>query len=186
MEIKTGYLRLIMGPMFSSKSTHIVNYIDNLKKENVPTLVISHSFDDRYLKNHVVTHEKIKRPCVSTTELHKIFETEDYENSEVIIIEEAQFFKELYSFVKKSVNEHNKYLIVSGLSGDIDMNPFGEINSLTSFADDIVFLKAYCFECKEPASFTTKIAGNNNTIEIGGSEIYKPVCRKHHRKFICG
>lgn len=173
-----GYLKLVVGPMFSMKSTQIIDYIDKLKAKNIPTLVLSHISDDRYLKEHIVTHDKIKRPCIAISDLFQVLKNKDFENARVIIIEEAQFFSNLNKFVRKIVNEDKKEVVVSGLSGDFNMNPIGEIHYLYSFADEVLTCKSICEKCGEFASFTCKYSGNNNLVQVGGKNIYKPLCRE--------
>jgi thymidine kinase len=180
----SGYLYLIMGPMFAGKSSKLIRLIRQFKSKNVPILVVKHSLDIRYDGLETIcSHDKITEPCKSSDNLLKYIDTEDYKISQVIVIEEAQFFgQDLIDFCTRAVDIDNKYLIVTGLSGDYKRKPFGHILNLIPIANQVELLEAYCNLCDGcvPAQFTAKISGTNNTIEVGIDDIYKPVCRKHY------
>jgi thymidine kinase len=108
-----------------------------------------------------------------------------YNKSDVVIIDEAQFFTDLYPFIENELkNQHiiNKIFIVSGLSGDSKMNSIGDILKLIPLADEVVKLHAYCIKCKDGtiASFSKRINTlNDSQILIGKDDCYIPVCRFH-------
>lgn len=181
-----GYLYLIIGPMFAGKSSKLIRLIRNFKLKQVPILVLKHSFDNRYDGlNNICSHDKISEPCQNTDNLLKYINVDDYKKAQVIVVEEAQFFGEdLIEFCKQAVDVDNKYVIVTGLSGDYKRKPFGQILNLVPLADQVELLEAYCHFCEGciPAHFTAKISGTNETIEVGVGDIYKPVCREHYNK----
>ena len=94
--------------------------------------------------------------------------------------EEAQFFKDLYEFVKELVDEYNKNVIVVGLDGDSDRKNFGDIHKLLPICDDIVKLKAYCSICRNGvrAIFSKRISDSKEKILVGSERDYIAVCRK--------
>ena len=75
----------------------------------------------------MVTHDLTQVPCEPRSELLGLFECPEYQGAKVIFIEEAQFFKDLYEFSTISVDQQKKHLIVSGIDGDFQRKPFGEI-----------------------------------------------------------
>lgn len=183
----SGYLYLIIGPMFAGKSSKIIRLIRSFKSKNVQTLVIKHSIDTRYSIDTICSHDKITEPCVTSDNLIKYIDREEYKKSEIIVIEEAQFFAEdLIEFCTRAVDVDNKYLIVTGLSGDHKRKPFGYILDLIPLANKIDYLEAYCDLCDDnvAAPFTLKLLGTDNIIEVGESNLYKPVCRKHYLESI--
>jgi thymidine kinase len=110
-EIKSGTLEIIIGPMFSGKSTKIISIVNRYSVINKKILVINHEFDKQrnpYLS--VKTHDNIMIPAIFSNNLFQIKETESYKESEVIIIEEAQFFDNLYKFVVNEVDNTKKKL----------------------------------------------------------------------------
>ena len=178
-----GYLYLIIGPMFAGKSSKLIRLIRNFKSKEIQVLSIKHSLDIRYGNNlsKICTHDLITEPCQATDNLIHYLNSSDYKNAQVIIIEEAQFFgQDLINFCTHAVDIDHKYLIVTGLSGDYKRNPFGLLLNLIPLADQIEKLEAYCHFCLDcvPASFTAKISGTDEIVQVGQVEIYQPVCRK--------
>jgi thymidine kinase len=97
-------------------------------------------------------------------------------------IDEGQFFSDLYDCVLKLVDVHHKHVVVSGLDGDSLRNPFGEILFLIPYADKVKKLSSLCKLCNDGtvAIFTKRLIPHNEQIQVGGSEIYIPLCRKHY------
>ncbi|KAJ2999435.1 hypothetical protein HDV02_002920 [Globomyces sp. JEL0801] len=73
---------------------------------------------------------------------------EEYHVSNVIFIEEGQFFPDLLEFVKVAVDQDCKTLIVCGLDGDFQRQPIGQMLDLIPLADSVDKLKALCAICK--------------------------------------
>jgi thymidine kinase len=169
--------------MFSGKTSEALRIIRQFKKKSVPIKVFKHSSDIRYDDgNEISSHDQDSEECTPILNINDVFNNEDYNTSQVIVIEESQFFgQEIIEASKKMVNIDNKYLILVGLSGDFEMEPIGYLNHLISFADDVKILTAYCHYCDEitDAQFTIKIDGTKNKTEVGTDQ-YKPTCRKHY------
>ena len=106
-----------------------------------------------------------------------------YNSSEIIVIEEAQFFPDLYQFATISADIKNKIVIVAGLSGDFKREPFGDILKLIPHAEGIKVLNAFCLECNNgtPAYFTKRINKKNiDQTFVGSDKDYVAVCREHY------
>jgi thymidine kinase len=173
-------LKLILGCMFSGKSTEIIRIINRLDTINVKYLLIKPQIDKRYSSNMVCTHNFMQRGCTSCRDLLPLLETEDYSKSDYIIIEEAQFFEDLEEFVKKVVDEDKKKVIVAGLDGDSNRENFGQIHKLLPLCDDIIKLKALCAVCKNGTEgiFSKRIVDDDKQMCIGALDKYIAVCRK--------
>jgi thymidine kinase len=178
----SGYLYLIIGPMFAGKTSTLIRLISKFKSLNTPYLVIKHSIDNRYNNlDCICSHNHETEKCSSTNNLLEYLQLDEYKTSQIIIIEEAQFFgDDLIFFCKQAVDIDKKYLIVTGLSGDYKRETFGKILNLIPLADKIINLKSKCSYCVEDAIFTLKKSDNSSQIEIGHNDIYQPVCRKHY------
>lgn len=180
-----GRIDIIMGCMFSGKSTEIIRLINRYKALDKKIIIINHKNDDRYKKNSISTHSNININCISLDNLN-VIETEssyDYQNTDVIVIEEAQFFNNLYEFALKAADIDNKIVIIAGLDGDSNREAFGDIIKLIPKCDSVTKLHALCSICKDGtlASFTKRLVNNSNQILIGVSE-FMPVCREHYLK----
>ena len=176
-----GRLELIIGNMFSGKSTELIRRINREKSINKKIIVINYSEDNRYSSNAVATHDQIKVNCLKLKLLSE-FDVQFINQYDSFFIDEAQFFPDLYIFVKNLVDNCKKHVIVSGLDGDSNRNPFGEMIRLIPICDTVIKLHAYCKKCNNAtfAPFTLKIKDSENLIDIGGSNKYIPVCRNHY------
>lgn len=175
-------LTLIIGPMFSGKSKTLISHVREAKSEEKEVYVISHASDIRYSKNNIATHDNDLEPCESRTDLISAVDRLLDSRLHSIFIEEAQFFEDLYLFVKESI-EHGKDVYVAGLQSDFRMKPFDNILSLIPLSDKIIHLTSECMHigCRNRASFS-RCLNRASCIEnnIGGNEKYISTCRTHH------
>ena len=89
--MSTAYLEIILGSMFSGKTSRLVEVYKQCKFCNIPVLVINHCIDNRYDEELLSTHDKIKIPCIKTENLSTILgNTELIDSCEVILINEGQ------------------------------------------------------------------------------------------------
>jgi thymidine kinase len=179
-----GYLNLIIGPMFSGKSTRLIQYIRKYKILGSNLIVIKPSLDTRYTtSNEICTHNYDKESCIifNKDQLDEIFNYLDYNNYEIIIIEEGQFFSNLYEIVKRMTDLDKKKVYISALNGDSNRNLFGDIYKLIPLADNIEFLQSLCIECKDGTFgiYSKRITNETSQISVAGNDQYKAVCRKH-------
>ena len=176
-------LEIICGCMFSGKTTEILKIYKKLTSINKCVLKINSSLDDRYSNNNISTHDNNKIECISLKNLIDV-PKEIYNDSEYIIIDECQFFDDLYNFVTNAVDNNNKHVIIIVLNGDSNRNNFGELYRLYPHADNIKMLKAFCSICRDgtDAIFSKKLNKNDEIIEIGEKDKYIPVCRKCYNK----
>lgn len=173
-------LEVVLGPMFSGKSSYIHSVIRRRVAVGIPVLVLKPAIDDRYNGTHeVVTHDNIRIPCVSLSHLNDI-PRESVERAEFIVIEEAQFFADVDSVVFNLVEEDKKDVLVVGLDGDSDRRPFGRILQCIPYADKVTKLTALCTRCRNgtPAPFTHRKVADSNQVHVGGASDYEPLCRK--------
>ena len=181
---KNGKLDLIIGPMFSGKSTELIKKIRLFNVLHKKFIVVKPIIDSRYNIDSISTHDNITYTSININKLEEIKENykDDYMNADILIIEEGQFLPDLLEFVIDSVNSDNKHIVVAGLSGDYNRNPIGKMMYLISHADTVEYKTALCTECGDGtlAPFTFKKIKDTNQILVGGNEIYTPLCRYHY------
>ena len=97
--IKTR-IEIILGCMFSGKSTELLRRCNRYKAIGKDVLLINHKNDTR-TENKIKTHNKITQEAHKLTHLLDLLnENNDlFQKSDVIGIDEAQFFDDLYDFV---------------------------------------------------------------------------------------
>jgi len=120
--------------------------------------------------------------AIPVAQLSTVFETEDYTNADIVFIEEAQFFPDVFDSVLRMANDDNKTVIVCGLDGDYQLNPFEQIMRLIPHAEYVKKLNALCKKCGDGtlASFSKRIVCSAERELVGSNGVYDAVCRKHY------
>jgi thymidine kinase len=179
-------LEIVVGPMFSGKSSYALSYVRRQNVIGKKVLVIKPNIDNRYsIDNVLVTHDKEQTPCIiwNVIELlNPVFPK--IRDSNCIVLEEAQFFRGLKEFVGYVLRNYQKDVLVVGLDGDAHQQPFGEILDCIPWATKITKLCALCKYCRDGtlAPFTKKLQGDmNKQVDVGSSDKYESVCLKHLR-----
>jgi thymidine kinase len=178
-------IKIITGPMFSGKSTMLLQHIDyykNLGKKKI--YLIKPLIDTR--------HED----CIESRNYHSVFanpfptnmninEYSEYLEAfkkykmDVVIIDEAQFFGSwIVDFVFKC-RLIGVDVIIAGLDMDAHGNSFGFMGDLMCIADQIEKVTAKCSVCADNAQYTMKLNDNPDIISIGGDDKYEARCGKH-------
>jgi thymidine kinase len=173
-------LKLYIGCMFSGKTSELIREYTRWRKIGRKVVCINFSSDTRYGDDDFVySHDLNKIQCLKATNLLDIPDAE-LTDVQVILINEGQFFKDLFDFCSKWVDLHKKDIVVCGLDGDYRRKPFGQINDLISIADEVTKLKAFCTKCNDgtPAIFTHRISECKDIVSINND--YIPVCRAHY------
>ena len=70
--INTGYLEIILGPMFSGKTKYLTQIYDKYNYIGKKITTINYSEDTRYSNTHLSTHDKIMIPCIFVNKLEEI------------------------------------------------------------------------------------------------------------------
>ena len=151
---------------------------------------INHTIDNRYDNELLSTHDHVKIPCLQASQLNDIWTDNGYQktgdkrdytvlrNSDVILINEGQFFQDLYDVVVDMLL-HNKKVYVCGLDGDFERKKFGQILDLIPLCDKVTKLSSLCSLCKNgtPGIFSMRLTKEKQQTLVG-SDNYIPVCRK--------
>ena len=175
-----GYLELILGPMFSGKTSTLKKIYDQCMYCNIPIMVINYEADNRYCDaSFMSTHDRVMIPCIKGTSILEILEKnkEKVSESEVILINEGQFFEDIHTVIHLVENLH-KRVYICGLDGDFKKNKIGSLLDLIPHCDNVYKLKSLCSECRDGKSglFSYRITDEIEQVVIG-VENYKPVCR---------
>jgi len=187
-------LEIIIGPMFAGKSSAILQRVKREQSIGTKVLIVTSAIDTRYVANVnlVKTHDSQVAEAVGIRNMDDIFQLKEFDDSSLVIIEEAQFFAKLYSSVRTIVEVFGKNVVVVGLDGDSDRKPFGEILQLIPLCDSVTKLKALCKRCafgtgtgtgtgtRKDAIFSACFTGKEGQVSVGGDDKYEAVCRNHY------
>lgn len=173
---------IIMGPMYSGKSTEVLRRLIIYHEIKKKVLYINSILDNRSsecFSTHNETIGKVPFDAIKSKTLSEL----DVSKYDVIAVDEAQFFVDLKDAVLSWVETLGKIVIVAGLNGDFRRNPFGQIIDLIPYSDTITKLTPFCSECidkgtMKAAHFTKRTVISESEILIGGKEAYIPVCRE--------
>lgn len=179
-------IEIILGPMFSGKSTELIRRCNNYEAIDKNVIIFNHIFDTRCDSNLVQTHSKNTKTATKTKSLVEYFHNHrnQFENSKVVAIDEAQFFTDLLEFILL-IEKMNIVVIIAGLDGDCFRKPFGQILQCIPYANTVTKLNAMCMVKKDGtyASFTKRVNTldpQTNQIDIGAQDKYLAVCREEY------
>lgn len=174
-------IEIILGPMFSGKSTELMRRCSRKEVIGKKVCYINHTFDTR-TGDFVQTHAQHRKDAIKLSKLFDIDILSDkFKEADVFGIDEAQFFPDLYDFVLKC-EEHNKTVIMSGLDGDSDRKPFGQILNCIPLCDSVVKLTAMDMIDKDGSDglFSLRISNNTDQVLVGAQDKFLAVSRKNY------
>lgn len=176
-----GEIVLIMGPMYSGKTTTLISKLERFKRTGKNILVIKYKHDLRYTnENKLISHTKNVFIANDTKYVMSLSEisSDSIIKYDVIGIDEGQFFSDI-TLVNKWANK-NKKIYISALNGTYNQMNFKGFELLYPYVDNIILLNAICADCNSnDAPFTYKFSNeSNDQIDIGGDEKYMAICRE--------
>jgi thymidine kinase len=172
-----GQIQVILGPMFSGKTTELIRRLKRYQFANHRCLIIKYQRDTRYDKENISTHDHQTMSAVACLQLDTLLTGDLVDQFSVIGIDEGQFFPDTVEFTEQMANR-GKTVIVAALDGSYQRRGFGDILNLIPLAESVIKLTAVCMICFEEASFTKRIGAEKQLEVIGGAEKYMAVCRR--------
>lgn len=168
-----GQIQVILGPMFSGKSTELMRRVRRFQIAQYKCLVIKYAKDTRY-SNSFSTHDRNTMDALPACMLKDV--AQEALGVAVIGIDEGQFFPDIVDFCEMMANT-GKTVIVAALDGTFQRKAFGSILNLVPLAESVVKLTAVCMECFREASYTKRLGLEKEVEVIGGADKYHSVCR---------
>ncbi len=185
MSITTGKLIVITGPMFSGKTSRLIEFLERHTLAGRKVILFKPDIDGRYSETDVVTHKGIKLPATLSPVDYRAreFITDHVSDYEVVGLDEAQFWKNEAGIPEllENLALERKIVYASALNRDHFGNPFSVTSRLLGYADEIFSLTAVCAVCGGDAIFTQRIINGKpafgEIIRVGGKDLYEPRCR---------
>jgi len=183
--MKSGSIEVICGSMFSGKTEEMIRRLRRAVIAKQKVQVFKPMIDNRYNSEKVTSHAGLDFEAIPIKDSSDIMELLN-EDTNVVGIDEAQFFDEgIISVIDKMAHSGIR-VIVTGLDMDFRGEPFGCIPILLSKADHVDKLHAICMVCGEEASRTQRLVDgmpanyHDPIVIVGASEMYEARCRDHH------
>jgi thymidine kinase len=180
-----GWIELICGSMFSGKSEELIRRVKRAEIARQKVQVFKPSVDTRYGRDQVSSHSGAHVNAVAVQQAKDILLMVD-EATDVVAIDEVQFFDWAVSDVCNTLADQGKRVILAGLDLDFRAEPFGPMPLLMAQAEEVEKLHAICMVCSAPATRTQRLINgrpasyDDPVILVGASEAYQARCRKHH------
>lgn len=190
---REGFLELYIGPMFSGKSSKVLFKLSSMADQRFRCLYVNSAKDvrkteaqDAVVTTHNSSYSRLssKIDCVKVTNLKEV----SVQNYDYIAIDEFQFFdtEDAAMCVVDWVSLYGKYILIASLDADCYRRKFGRVLDLIPHADEITKLAAYCDMCRDnygilkKAPFTARMTSDTTAELVGGSDLYKAMCRNCH------
>ena len=173
----TGWIEVICGSMFSGKSEELIRRLRRAQIAKQRVQIFKPRLDDRYAGTHIVSHSELKMKSEVVASAEEILEAVD-DRTEVIGIDEAQFFNARLVEVCDKLANLGKRVIVAGLDTDYRRQPFDPIPELLAIAEYITKTLAICVRCGNPANCTQRLVDSSERILVGASGAYEARCRR--------
>jgi len=185
MEHQNPVLTVFCGPMFGSKSTRLLLELERYKHQKKRIMLFKPAIDDRYSDSAVVTHSGWSHEAIVVKEGSDIIEklAEADEPPQVVAVDEM-FMIPGVGDVLVWLYKSGMSIVVSALDLSYSCKSFKEVEKILPWATYVKKCPAVCVECGRDAFYThKKQTTNEEEIEVGGSELYEPRCRKCHPFF---
>lgn len=172
---KSGWIEVICGSMFSGKTEELIRRLTRALIANQRVEIFKPAIDKRYDKKKIVSHKDSSIVSTPVNFANDIIlrSTE----SEVVGIDEVQFFDEDIIRVTNELANAGKRVIVAGLDMDFKGRPFKPMDELMAVAEYITKVHAVCMKCGTVASYSHRRTKSDKTIVLGEKDIYEALCR---------
>ncbi len=172
---RSGWIEVICGSMFSGKTEELIRRLKRARFANQKVQIFKPSKDTRYDERQVVSHDD--NALLSTPILHSNQILEVPEDTQVVGIDEAQFFDEEIIKVVQQLCLRGIRVIIAGLDMDYKGLPFGPMPNLLAVAEYITKVHAICPHCGNLATHSFRFSAESETIVLGEKDKYEPRCR---------
>jgi thymidine kinase len=171
--------------MFSGKTEELIRRARRAQIARQEVQVFKPALDNRYEVEKLASHDGVSLDAVSVEDARQILALLG-PDTQVVIVDEAQFFDRSIVDVCASLADGGKRIIVAGLDTDFRGEPFGPVPLLMAEAEVVDKLQAICVVCGAPATRTQRLIDGRPAsyedpiVMVGASEVYEARCRNCH------
>ena len=178
--MRRGRVEVVCGSMFSGKTEELIRRLRRAQFAKQRVEIFKPAIDVRYSEEEVVSHEGnsiLSTPVDSSASILLLGQ-----ESDVVGIDEAQFFDEHIVEVCNELAAKGIRVIVAGLDLDFKGQPFGPMPQLCAIADDVTKVHAICVRCGALAYVSHRIVAGEKQVMLGEKHEYEPLCRECYAK----
>jgi thymidine kinase len=172
-----GWVEVICGCMFSGKSEELIRRLRRAIIARQRIQVFKPGLDERYASAQVVSHSRWRLQAERVGKAAEMLAKLD-PRTEVVGIDEGQFFDADLARVCNHLADLGKRVIVAGLDTDFRGVPFGPMPALLAIAEEVEKVHAICARCGAPASYTQRLTRAQEQVVVGAADIYEARCRR--------
>ena len=172
---RRGWIEVVCGSMFSGKTEELIRRLTRARIARQRVEIFKPALDTRYHAEDVVSHNASRirsTPVAVASEILLLAA-----GSDVVGIDEAQFFDDSLVDVCEQLANNGIRVIVAGLDMDYLGRPFGPMPALLATAEYVTKVHAVCVCCGEIASYSYRMAASASQVLLGETDLYEARCR---------
>jgi len=172
-----GWIEVVVGSMFSGKSEELIRRLRRAQIARQKVQIFKPALDTRYAADHIVSHSEMRIPSTAVESARELLEQVEAD-TEVVGIDEGQFFDLELPAVCNTLADRGKRVIVAGLDQDYLGKPFEPMPQLLAIAEYITKTLAICMVCGNPANHTQRLVVSDDRVLLGTQGTYEARCRR--------
>ena len=173
---RSGWIEVICGCMFSGKTEELIRRLNRALIARQKVEIFKPVLDQRYHQEQIVSHNETAIRSTPVQFSNDIVLLAG--DCDVVGIDEAQFFDEDLVEVCNNLANSGKRVIVAGLDMDYKGKPFGPMPNLLAVAEFVTKVHAICAQTGELASFSYRLADNEERVMLGEKKEYEARSRR--------
>ncbi len=171
-----GWIEVIVGSMFSGKTEELIRRLRRAQIARQKVQIFKPTVDTRSDDDDIVSHSEMRIPSRAVASSRLLLDLVEGD-TEVVGIDEGQFFDQDLPSVCNAVADRGKRVIVAGLDQDYLGKPFEPMPQLLAIAEYITKTLAICMVCGNPANRTQRLVPGGDRVLVGAQGLYEARCR---------
>jgi len=175
-EAHHGWIEVITGSMFSGKSEELIRRLRRAQIARQQVQIFKPLLDNRFDEDHIVSHSEMRIRSENVRSSKELV-ARVHDDTEVVGIDEGQFFDSDLPAACNALANKGKRVIVAGLDQDYLGRPFEPMPQLLAVAEYITKTLAICVVCGDPANHTQRLVASSDRVLVGATGVYEARCR---------
>ncbi len=174
---QSGWIEVIAGSMFSGKSEELIRRLRRAKIARQRVQVFKPRIDVRFSRDHIVSHSEMRHESSTVESAAELLAKLD-PTTEVVGIDEGQFFDADLVNAVNELAQRGLRVIVAGLDQDYTGKPFEPMPQLLAIAEYITKTHAICVRCGQTANYSQRTFESEERVAVGAGGMYEARCRR--------